>query len=447
MKKNNKKNAFESGVTLIETIVGVALVSLIVLSLYTALFNVTRLFADSKQKTVAVALANEKMEIIRNLEYDDVGTQGWIPVGPLLQTENISKNGFIYTVDTLIEYIDDAYDGQGGDDTVETDYKQARIEVSWTANGQTKSVVHLSKFVPNGLESDVGGGVLSVNAVDDGGTAVPIVTVTVDSVDESPPIHGSTISDAEGNVRIAGMPQQEYKITITKSDYETVETYPNPPGSSFTPLDSNIMTIDESVVMKTLVMNKSADLTIEAVNIADDSGISGIDIDLLGGRIIGTDPDTFNFDQTETTDGSGKVELNDISPGSYDITNTVSLETTELKYIGADSEIPIVLVSEDDKEVKLLFAEKNIDSLLVWVKDSGTFDPIEGAEVQVTATGFDQTVTTGETGIVYFPAVEDPPVAMPSDTYQIDIQVTGYSNYSDTVSVSNLTEHEAMVSP
>ena len=90
-----------SGVTLIEAVVSIGLVSLVIFSLYFALFNVTKLFADSKQKAVATALANEKMEIVRNLDYDDIGVQGFIPSGPLLQSETVSKNGFNYTVETI----------------------------------------------------------------------------------------------------------------------------------------------------------------------------------------------------------------------------------------------------------------------------------------------------------------------------------------------------------
>jgi prepilin-type N-terminal cleavage/methylation domain-containing protein len=56
------------GTTLIEIVVGVAIVGIIAMSLYMALFNVTKLMSNSKHKIGAVALANEQMEIVRNLE-------------------------------------------------------------------------------------------------------------------------------------------------------------------------------------------------------------------------------------------------------------------------------------------------------------------------------------------------------------------------------------------
>lgn len=448
IKKSNWIYEDEQGVTLIEAVVAIGLISLIIFSLYFALFNVTKLFADSKQKAIAVALANEKMEIVRNLEYDQIGVQGFIPAGPLLQTENISQNGFVYKVDTSVKYVDDAFDGSGAADPIETDYKQVKVKVSWTANGQNKSLDFFSKFVPEGLETNVGGGVLSINVVDGTALAVPSVTVKVDSVNDTPEVHGSVISDIEGNVRLQAMPHQEYKITVSKDGYETAETFADPPASSFTPFLSNVTAIDGDVVMKTITIDKSGNLTIKAKNIADGVEIEGVDIDLLGGRLIGNTPDTYNLDRSDSTDSDGEIEYGDISPGSYSITNLASLETASLKYIGADSAIPIQLASEENKIVQLVFAQKNVDSLLITVKDANTSNPVLGADVRVyDGAGFDQTVTTGADGMVYFPSIEDPPVFMTAGDFSIEITASGYSTYTSTQTVGNLVEHEALMAP
>lgn len=437
----------QRGVTLLEVIVGIALVSLTTLSLYFVLFNAARLMGDSKQKIGAVALANERMEIIRNLDYDSIGTEGWIPAGPIPQSEVVEKNNFTYTVDTTIEYIDDVFDGQGGDDAIENDYKHAWVEVSWVSGETTKSVLFTSRFVPPGLETDVGGGVLSINVIDGEASQIEGATVQVDSVDESPPIHGSTATDSTGNVRLPGMPEQDYKLTVSASDYETVETYPNPPGSPFTPNNSHVHVVEGSTVLKTIEINKSADLMFKTVDVADGDGISGIDLDVFGGSIIGSDPTTYAIDETQTTDSDGEVEYDDIGTGTYDILNLATLDTVDYQYVGSDEEIPIALDAEDDLTVNLVFAEKNINSILVRVVDSVTLEALNGAEVNVTGTDFDQTAITSTNGFAYLPLTEDPPIVMNVEEYDVSIITVGYQNYSQSVDVENLTILDAELTP
>lgn len=435
------------GVTLLEVIVGIALVSLTTLSLYYVLFNAMRLMSDSKQKIGAVALANERMEIIRNLDYDSIGTQGWIPVGPIPQSEVVTRSNFTYTVDTTIEYVDDPFDGQGGIDPVENDYKQAWIKVGWISGENAKSVLFTSKLVPPGLESNVPGGVLSINVIDGEANQIESATIQVDSVDESPPIHGSSTTDSTGNVRLAGMPEQDYKLTVSASEYETTVTYPNPPGSPFTPNNSHVHVVEGSTVLKTIEINKSADLMFKTVDVADGDGISGIDLDVYGGSVIGTAPTTYAIDETQTTDSDGEVEHDDIGAGTYDILNLATLDTIDYQYVGSDQDVPISLDPEGDLTVNLMFAEKNINSLLVRAVDSVTLEPVSGAEVGVTGTDFDQTVTTSTNGFAYFPLTEDPPVIMNVEEYDVDIVTVGYQNFSQSVDVENLTILDAELTP
>ncbi len=434
----------KKGVTLIEAIVGVGLVSMIIMSLYLTLFNAVRLMGDSKQKIGAVALATERMEMIRNLEYEEIGIQDWIPAGPFLQEEVLTKNGFPYIIKTHIEYIDDPFDGVGVDDDTENDYKQARVEIIWTSGEYTRNVLFISNFVPDGLESDLGGGVLSVNVATPLGNPIANARVNVDSVEETEPIHGYSMTDAEGNIRLPGIPEQEYQIAVSKDGYETVQTYPNPPGSPFTPIDANIFVI--GVVMKSFYIDKTASLKLKAVDSSSGDNIEGVEVNLVGGRLIGTDPDTFSLDDTSSTNSSGEIDYSGLSPGNYNIANMSELGTSTYDYVGADASIPIVLQAEDNIQVNLLFAEKTIDSLLMTVVDDLSGEPIIGADVRVFGNGFDQSAVTDSQGLVYFPLTEDPPVTMDPGSYQVEIQATGYQNYTDTVDVNQLTEKEARLS-
>ncbi len=439
------------GTTLIEIVVGIAIVGIIAISLYMALFNVTKLMANSKQKIGAVALANEQMEIIRNLEYDDIGTQDWIPSGPILQTEVVTRNNFTYTIDTKIEYLDDDFDGTGSDDLIETDYKKAQVKISWISGGSQREIVFVSKFVPEGLESNTGGGTLSVNLIDSAVQPIEGANVQIDSVTDTPAIHGSVTTGVDGNVRIPGLPAQEYKITATKTDYAMVETYPPPPSSSFNPVNSNLFVTEGDVVIKTLTINEAANLLLKAVDISDGDGIEDIDIEIEGGPVIGTMtdmPDTLTLQESKTTDSSGEIDLENIDPGDYTISNLAVLGNSEYEYIGSDSVIPIHLSSGDDKEINLIFAKKNVDSLLIVVENNDSGELIEGAEIKVSnSLGFEQTTITSIDGRVYFPVTEDPVVLMMAGEYDIEIKAPNFVDYSGTKDVLNLTVDNILMTP
>jgi type II secretory pathway pseudopilin PulG len=446
----------KKGTTLIEIVVGIAIVGIVTMSLYMALFNVTKLMADSKQKIGAVALANEQMEIIRNLEYDEIGNIGWIPSGPMAQSQTVERNNFTYTIKTSIEYADDVFDGIGTADLIETDYKQAQVSVIWISGGNEKKIVFVSKFVPEGLEANIGGGTLSVNVINSAVQPIGGANVQVDSVTDTPAIHGSAITTADGNVRIPGLPPQEYKITVSMDNYATAQTYPPPPNSPFSPINNNLFVTEGDVVIKTLTINEAADLLLRAVDVADNTTIEGIDLEIKGGMIIGTAPETLTIETTETTDSVGEIGLDNIEPGDYDILNLELAETSEYAFVGLDNVLPLHVVSGDSEEVNFIFAKKSVDSLLVVVEnliDQGVDldpirEPIEGAEVTVSnSLGFEQTKLTSVDGRVFLPAVEDPPLVMTPGEYVIKVVAPGFSEYTGTKEVLNLTTFNVEMQP
>ncbi|MGB0757122.1 MAG: prepilin-type N-terminal cleavage/methylation domain-containing protein [Patescibacteria group bacterium] len=99
------------GFTLVELLVtlGIMVVGVLAITQLTILF--LQMNAEQKAKVTAISLANEKLEIIRNLPYTDIGTAGGIPPGNLIQTEPITRNNIDFTVTTEIVYIDDPFDG------------------------------------------------------------------------------------------------------------------------------------------------------------------------------------------------------------------------------------------------------------------------------------------------------------------------------------------------
>ena len=156
------------GFTLIESLVFLFIFSLISVAFFQAYFVTARTIIESKNRLGATALANQKMEIIRSIEYDEIGTKSWngsawvygIPAGELIENESVSVNTIQYQVDTFVQYVDDTFDGSAPTDTIPTDYKRVRVTVSWGSGGSDQQVAIFVNFAPNGVDSSSGGGVL-----------------------------------------------------------------------------------------------------------------------------------------------------------------------------------------------------------------------------------------------------------------------------------------------
>ncbi|MDZ7612079.1 MAG: prepilin-type N-terminal cleavage/methylation domain-containing protein [Candidatus Moranbacteria bacterium] len=432
-KKNNR------GVTIIEALISIAVVAFVTLTIYQALSSAVRNMGEAKQKVGAIALANEKMEVLRSLPYDDVGVQGGVVSGPVPAEETVSRNGFEYEVKTQVRYVDDPFDGTGEDDSVSTDYKKAQVAVGWKHFGSQELVQFNSIFVPDGIETDAGGGTLSVNTSNASGEIVPNVEFTLDSIEDSPEVLYTTSTDNSGSLILQGVPAQSYRAVLSKSDYEDVRTYPNPPESSFNPVNSDIIIEDGDFYTKDFIINKTGNLLLKALDIYDESQIEGVEVHLEGGKKIGSSPDTYNLDDTSSTDSSGQIDYGDVSPGVYEILNVDELETDDYQYVGTEEQVTFSVAAEENKEVTLLFAGKDKHSLLVNIENQDTGEPLEGAQVNLTAGDFDQSVTTGVDGKAYFPVKTDPETEMENKDYQLEVSKTGYQSDSLTVTVNKLT--------
>lgn len=142
------------GSSLLDVVIGTA----ILLTAFVGFFGVlqlgTRLATDNKARTGATALAIERMEFIRSLDYASVGTSGGNPSGSLAGSENITLNGISYTRRTHIVWIDDPKDGSGGSDSngITNDYKRVKVEVTWQGQTGPRASSIVSDVTPPGVE-------------------------------------------------------------------------------------------------------------------------------------------------------------------------------------------------------------------------------------------------------------------------------------------------------
>ena len=218
-----KKN---TGFSLIESLIGTALMLAVFVSIF-GVFNLSiKMVEKTKAKAGAVALANEKMEMIRNLPYKDVGTVGGMVPGGIPQTETVFLNGIEYTRRVDIRYVDDPKDGEGASDEngIEADYKVARVELSW--RGGAKPIVFVSNIVPKGIETIEGGGTLKINVFDASVLPVASALVHIENPNTDPPISTDVYTNTQGMVVFPGVAASSgYEVTVSKDGYSSARTY------------------------------------------------------------------------------------------------------------------------------------------------------------------------------------------------------------------------------
>lgn len=460
MKTQNAKLKTQNsgaGFSIMEVVAAIGIFTVVFVSVYGSFTTGLKSLSQSKHRVAATELANEKMEIIRNLPYLEVGTVDGVPSGALLQNETVMKSNQRFNVRTTIRYIDDPLDGLDPNDSngVSRDLREARVEVTWGTVLLGKGVILVSNIVPDGAENESGGGTLRFNAIDSTGAGVSGADVSIVNDSTDPHVDIPTQTDPTGSVLFAGMPagNQTYEFTISKNEYETVATLPPyPTNPSYEPVDVHGSVVEGELNSKTIIIDKPGSISFVSKNM-NDQIIPNVNFTLNGGRILGqtvVDPPAvsetvYKHDIVSETDGGGAYTLNDASPGNY----TLTVNEPGFTLIGTETPLmPFSLVPDQDAILTLIIADNTVDSLVVKVFNDATSERINGASVRVwDGTGFDQTLVTGAAGQVYFPPNLEPPVTMSAGSYNLEVSAAGFTTYTGTVDVSQLKEKEVRMVP
>jgi hypothetical protein len=252
------------GFGLIDVIVGIALM----LVLFLALFGILRaslvLSTLTKAEAAGTEVANTKMEYLRGLSYDNLGTVGGIPAGTVPQMATTTVDGVAYGVRTFVEYYDDPADGTGANDTngITTDYKIGKVTVSYSIYGLAKSIALISDFAPPGIESSTGGGTLSIHVVNAAGANVSGASVQIIDASTTPAVNFTTFSDINGLVLIGGAAtSSQYQIYVSNTGYSSAQTYART-GQNVNPTPGYLTVAKNQTTSATFAIDKLASLTL-----------------------------------------------------------------------------------------------------------------------------------------------------------------------------------------
>jgi hypothetical protein len=374
--------------------------------------------------------------VIHNLTYREVATtDGW-PQGdvPSEQVENIDNIN--YTIKTEVSYYDDPYDSTVPIDTLGSDYKKVKIEVTWDKFESGNPVILYTDISPRGAEeAEQPGGVLSVEVFDDNNNPVPGASINV--VNNNLGINFSDSTNVEGRrlfYSVTPDPNPNYSVNVSKagftSDYtsEITAALPDPNKPHLSIYEGEISEVS-------LIIDLVSTLNIlTQTNAEVPESIGDVQLNIIGEKSLGSDgenqPVVKNKYEDVATDGSGQLTLSDVEWDNYAITEDhVDYDIAEI-----NPPDPVVLDVAENKNVTISLVEHADHTLRIIVLDSMN-NPVPDASVRIFGTGYDETIQTSTVGQVFF-------TPLTQDNYTLEITKDGYVNFNDTIDVENQTTRE-----
>ncbi len=497
----------EGGFTVIEILITTFIIGTVVTGMFGLFLLSLRGSQTAERRVAGIALANERMEMIRNLPYLDVGTSGGVPDGSILQSETVTRNGTPYIVTTDIRYVDDPYDGliteglvgksvvchgppgtPGGEvtlvigtpalpsheahgdtegpcpgdpdptvaDSVNTDYKQARVNVSWPSQYNISPVLLVTHIAPQGIEGGDASGTLDLTVLDSLGGPVADATVRLINQSVSPTVDITSTTNSLGRYVLPGLLEssQTYELHVTGSGYTTEMTYGAPQTvtaaptlpAGFVPAPdyTHLTMIAREVTEKTFFIDTVAQLTIETekeLSPAPPVPFPGVAYTIRGTKTIGVDgaaEPVYKVEEAGFTISPNTFVHSNLDWDSY--TMTVDGPATGLVLKETSVVMPFVLNPGDDITVTATLVEYTASTLHVTVVDQDNA-PVDNASVQLTGNGHDDTLGTGAYGQVLF---EELPV---DGDYTLDVSAPGFSALQQPATVAGNSAATVQLSP
>lgn len=479
----------QSGNTLVEVLVAVGIFSLIIGSLYALFTSGIQLVRDNQARVTALAVANQQIEIIKNLPFDDIGTDGGIPDGTLQQNQEYVSNNIPFTILTDIRFVDDPYDNVSPTDLLPIDYKRVQITVTWPNMTSESPVTLVTSIVPNGIETDEGGGTLWIEVYDPSlETVEPVseATVTINSTATNPDVDVSALTDTDGRYILLGAPVgvEAYEVSVTKPGYSTARTYtrdsitnPNPNPANLTVLADQVTTeyfqISQLVDSLTIRMQEdshkvtichndgSGDNVISVDYSAVDSHLAhgdsvgtcegevdetGVPVDTIftmhGEKTVGTDSEglpIYKYNEEHETGSDGEYAANDIENDVYHIVYDEEAENYVIS--GYSATLPYAALPNTNQTITFELEDYEPYTTLLTITNPDN-ERLTAASVRLytDSLSFDETIISYQYGQVFFSDLTP-------GTYNISVSLSGYQTYTGTINVSGNEDQTITLTP
>src|ERR1035437_1306875 len=286
-----------SGFTLVEVLIGTAIFLIVAGAAYGAFVALLRLANVSQANILAVELADEQFETIRNMPYTNVGLTTGIPLGVLPQTQTLVRGGFTFTVTLVIR------NQNLSTSTVQASSKLIEVDIACAScQGSFTPVALTGQVSPANLQSAGSGGALTINIFDSNANPVQGATVIMQSTATSSITDNDTTNN-NGILNIIGVPAgyQAYNVTATKPGYSTATTSPN------------LTIVNGQLTSASLEIDKLSTLTISSVS-PTCTAVPNFNFNLTGIKTFGGNP---LYSQNLVTNSFGSLTLNSMIPDTY----------------------------------------------------------------------------------------------------------------------------------
>ncbi len=376
------------GFTLIEILVGVAVFSAIVISVYGAFALIEKTVIISKTRIAMTDIGREQLEIIRNLSYSNVGIIGGLPAGKIIRDKTVTRSGINFDVLTTVRGVTDPSSTH-----LYSDYKLVELDIS-CENGCSVPTESFSTIVSaNGLIVSTTTGAIVVRALDSGGNPVEGANITVNNNSSTSPILVNDTTDKYGNLEIIDVPPgvNNYSVSIQKDSYSSDRTYPPGGSGNPNPINPDATVVAGNTTQLSFLIDKVSSINFSTLTDTC-SPVPDIGFSLSGTKLIGTSPDVLKYSQNFSSGGSGIKNVNNLE---WDVYNT-SVSDPNYVLAGTIPLLPLNLLPDTSQNFDFILEPKNPKQLLITVDDSQNGLPITGADVEITDShGTSTTLTTG----------------------------------------------------
>jgi hypothetical protein len=446
MRKNLPK---DRGSVLIGILIAMAVFAILSHALFTLITSSYKLLLFNKARVTARHLAQEQIEVIRNMVYEDIGTVGGIPSGNIPQEEEVERNGFSFSVKTEIIFIDDPYDGLTPADIDNEDYKRVRVEVSWSglASSRKNPVVLLTDISPE-ITGSASGGTIRILVFDANSEPLQGANVRIVASAIEPAVDVARTTGINGEVIIPGAQacQTCYQITVTKEGHSSERTYSEAEVAN--PLRPHMSVLVGGLSQMSFSIDRLGNINISSRDSRDNDfeALGGVPMRIRGNKTIGFDTEglaVYKFDNNFTTNSEGSLVLNNME---WDVYRIIMPEGSQHNIAGSTPLLPVYLLPQGSINLTFSVKPATDHSLLTIFKDPSQ-NLLEDVYVRLyDDNGYDEATFSGkfndpDFGQSFFSGLDETVI------YHLVATASGYLDRIKDIFVSGYTVDEITLNP
>lgn len=395
----------QKGYSLVELIVAITIVTFLGLAMFNLYFSITKTITYYRERATVSGLANNYLEIARNMDYDKIGTINGNPAGNLPDLQNpltITADKYSYQIYYVVNTIsNDPVNSPGAQD-----YKQVKLYIKELKNN-TINTFTTTVAPTNIYAGNVGS--LAIKVYDAVGSPLSGFNIHIVNTNITPNINLCRLTDSTGSWNEAGLPCSAprgnacttsglsgYQVTANdincpgyNASYSVDKTYSTAQTAPSTPTPPDATIYYNQATYLDFQIDLLSNLTF---NILDGETEScdpkqGVGLEVRGEKKIGVVPNLYKYDKSSGSglsysNAQGKISLSNIEWDTY---TPAVLGATYMIY-GTSPVQPFFILPNTTSEVNLVVGPYSTNSLLVTVKDAITKNPINGATVNLSGT-------------------------------------------------------------